>query len=478
MKTLILRADGNSKIGLGHLYRLKAIGEYFERKTQILFLSKDNLEGIIPSNWDIVRFEDQDEITFIKNNFHPNTATFVLDGYNFDQYYQQKLKECGFEIAFIDDFHSFSMLADVVINPSIAVSSSDYSGSSRLALGAHFSPLRNEFLSVSKSKISYETTIIEKVFISLGGSDNNLSTKIINEINQLEGINQVHLMVGNSFNDQPLADKTYNFDLKIHKRLSANQIIDLVEKCDFAISSASTISYELCSCRIPLAIGWYTENQKDLYTGLVQKGLAEGLGNINSISRENLGVKLQEVLGKSFSNQIKRQIEVFSGLNKENIMSVIYPLLSDLEIVEASKNDLMRYFDWANDKEVRMNSFTSEPILLADHKKWFERKLKQDTCFLLMAKIGDDFAGQLRFDLNENRFEIGYSIDKNHRGKGFGTEIIACGIHYLRKKGIKQDIRAKVKSDNFASISVFKKLGFMPVVNHESTEMLIFDYYL
>ena len=37
----------------------------------------------------------------------------------------------------------------------------------------------------------------------------------------------------------------------------------------------------------------------------------------------------------------------------------------------ANEDDLLTYFEWANDKDVRANAINQDPILLEIHTKWF-----------------------------------------------------------------------------------------------------------
>ena len=70
--------------------------------------------------------------------------------------------------------------------------------------------------------------------------------------------------------------------------------------------------------------------------------------------------------------------------------------------------------------------------------------------------------GQIRFDIEENKAKISYSLDANYRGKGLGRFLLKGGM-----KKVKEDLPAVeqiigyVKSDNHASVNVFQKLNFV-----------------
>ena len=45
MKIIFLRADGNAKIGMGHLMRLMTVAEHFDRHTRVVFLCADEISA-------------------------------------------------------------------------------------------------------------------------------------------------------------------------------------------------------------------------------------------------------------------------------------------------------------------------------------------------------------------------------------------------------------------------------------------------
>ncbi len=127
----------------------------------------------------------------------------------------------------------------------------------------------------------------------------------------------------------------------------------------------------------------------------------------------------------------------------------------------ADENDMDLLFQWANDPDVRKNSFHSEPISYETHKKWFAEHLK-DICeiqYILME--GTEPVGQIRFSANIESVETDYSIKPSKRGKGYGKKILSLAIKKLRSEH--PEIRyviAKVKSENTVSAHCFEKNEF------------------
>lgn len=129
----------------------------------------------------------------------------------------------------------------------------------------------------------------------------------------------------------------------------------------------------------------------------------------------------------------------------------------------AQKKDLMTYFNWINDKSVRMNSFSSETISLNDHKEWFKNNISNPNTLMLVFK--NNFSvmiGQVRIatsNCNENI--IGISIDSKFRSMGYGKLMLMESLNYFFKKFKVKTIYAYIKSSNISSKFIFSKAGFV-----------------
>lgn len=143
-----------------------------------------------------------------------------------------------------------------------------------------------------------------------------------------------------------------------------------------------------------------------------------------------------------------------------------------LNIRSALITDLVIYFNWVNEKVVRKNSFNSKKITLYDHKKWYLNKLKSKNAHLLIFEKESIPIGQIRFDIKDNIAHVDYSIDKKHRGKGFGGILLKMGIeHIINDLEIKNIVsfKAEVKTSNISSIKIFENNGFKKkIFNHSS----------
>lgn len=128
---------------------------------------------------------------------------------------------------------------------------------------------------------------------------------------------------------------------------------------------------------------------------------------------------------------------------------------------EAVEADLDLLFDWANDPEVRRNSFSMAKIAYEEHRKWF-LELLQDGSRKQYIYMADQIPiGQIRVIIQADKAEIGYSICKERRGRGYGKRMLA-----LLQKQLLEDapgvrtLAARVKEENPASEHAFLDSGY------------------
>lgn len=133
-----------------------------------------------------------------------------------------------------------------------------------------------------------------------------------------------------------------------------------------------------------------------------------------------------------------------------------------LSFRKATENDILLYFNWANDSKVREQSFNSSSIGLEDHKKWFKAKIKDATCLMLVFQNEEnELVGQIRIQKeNSNEAIIGISIGENSRGKGYASEMLEKASNYFFEINKSYSINAFIKIDNLNSKYAFEKAGF------------------
>jgi RimJ/RimL family protein N-acetyltransferase len=167
------------------------------------------------------------------------------------------------------------------------------------------------------------------------------------------------------------------------------------------------------------------------------------------------------------TNEAKNDVNItefkddcFYFMSNQYLRKVIY---SDIDIL----------YEWANDPETRINSFNQSLIPYDTHKKWFEEKLKSNSTLFFIYHNGDENIGQVRFEIDNDKANINYSINPIYRGKGYGYRMLLLLEDKIKReyKTIKC-LLAEVKNENIGSQKIFKKLNYEKTKSPEHIKYL------
>ena len=330
-KEILFRADGNSEIGLGHLYRLFSLIEMLKEHFKFTFLSSEtSTVNIIPNSYQLKIIPTQitikEEPDWISKEFDKNNTLLIADGYQFDSSYQRKIKEKGFKFVYIDDLASEHMFADLIINHSPNITSQIYSAEpyTKFALGTKYALLRPAFLDL----IAKEKTVqkIDKAFVCFGGADPyDLTLKATKALLKTPQVKKIDIVLGGAYSHKEIYTLTQK-NIKIYQNISEEELMKTMVTSNFAIAPASTILYELCCVKIPVLSGYYVNNQKKIYNGFANKKVIFEMGNMKDFSINSFEEQIQLFFKIDFQELINRQKKIFD----QNIKNRFCKLISSL----------------------------------------------------------------------------------------------------------------------------------------------------
>lgn len=334
-KKIVFRADGNTKTGLGHLYRLFSLVEIVTDHYEFIFLTKANSTiSIIPKHYNLSLIPDEidlsGEANWLSERFPQNDYLVIADGYQFNSAYQKAVKSKGYKLIYIDDLVSAYMYADVVINHSPNINVFDYKSENytKFALGTDFALLRSVFLEYAKKTRTINK--IDTAFVCFGGADPfDLTIEATKAVLSISNFKTVHVIVGAAYVHENLfvLKDLFKNKLKIHKNLSASALAKVMKSCNFAIAPASTILYELACIKMPILSGFYVNNQELIYNGFAYKKSIFKGGNIEKFQETDFAEKIHPIIeSEQFKEQIKAQQKMFD----DKIASRHLKLIEDL----------------------------------------------------------------------------------------------------------------------------------------------------
>jgi spore coat polysaccharide biosynthesis predicted glycosyltransferase SpsG len=111
--------------------------------------------------------------------------------------------------------------------------------------------------------------------------------------------------------------------VKWKTNLTADEMINEIKNCEVAVSTASSISLEICCVKAGLLTGIVAENQQNIHQCLVDKGCATTMGDFRNATEEEITHKLNDLCNPEVvNNQMKQQKLLIDGESGTRILNM------------------------------------------------------------------------------------------------------------------------------------------------------------
>lgn len=275
-----IRADGNEKIGMGHIMRCLTIAEALRKRgAEVLFLTADEkpvklieergfAAKILFTYYDEMEVELPQLLSIFMgdgDSAQQEKPKILVDSYFVTEFYLRNLGLSA-KVILMDDEKRAVYPCDGLVNYNIYGKTlgyeEEYPSNTKLFLGCGYMPLREQF-----GNRSYEVRDkAEHVLLTTGGGDGcHMALAMVRRLLRAEwektGLTW-HIVCGPYQPDtkelEELAAKSGM--LQIHKNMT--DLSELMENCDIAVSAAGSTLYELCSIGVPTVGFYFAENQR------------------------------------------------------------------------------------------------------------------------------------------------------------------------------------------------------------------------
>ena len=315
---LLIRADGDAKIGAGHVMRCLALGQAWQDAGgQVVFAMAGKTPGletrIKQEKMEIVKLAVDpgcpDDARQTVHLAHEQQADWlVLDGYLFGADYQRSIKDSGLQFLVIDDYgHATHYYADLVLNQNIHAQAGIYKSKesdTRLLLGTDYALLRREFRLWRGWKRQHPETAA-KILITLGGSDSeNVTEKVLQSLGsmQQEGL-EITVVVGAANpNYERLEASAGNLPHHVRLTVNAANMPELMAEADLAISAGGSTCWELAYMGLPAITIILSEDQRPIAEKLGELRVVMNLGWYENLIPGQIG-QAAEDLGASMATR-------------------------------------------------------------------------------------------------------------------------------------------------------------------------------
>ena len=487
MNALVIRADGNSRVGYGHAMRCLALGQAWQDAGgDVVFVTADR------DAWLSRRFADEGmrhvvladrcskevgQIDALTSFAAAVSAEWVvMDGYHFTTANHSRVRDAGLSLLVVDDHaHIDRYDCDVLLNQNHGVSADLYESAGdigRVLTGSRFSLLRREFRRSFAAR-SYDGGLRE-IVVSLGGCAWAIpvTCQILEGMGQAElsGGCRVRLVLPSDLSTADAADVAAAIDrcglsCRVEQQVADMSVV--FEQADLAIGAAGATSWERALTGLPSLMVTLADNQQIVAEQVSASGAAYHLGWHDDVTASDVA-SVVRCLDQSPGDREKMSAAARALLDPWGADRVVQAMTgSQLRLRPATMEDCRLVWSWANEPHTREMSFSGvESIPLDQHEEWYRGKQQSSACHHWIACLADDTPiGQIRFDIDGAVAVVSVTLVPEHRGRGFGRQIIQLGTQRLMRETPVEVVEALIRPDNAASLHVFRKCGFVQVAD-------------
>jgi len=308
----MIRADASARMGAGHVMRGLALAQAWQDGGGSVMIAAAELPPTLRNR--LVAEDCQIEAIGATpgsaSDAHETAAIaecvgaewVVLDGYQFDGDFQQRLKDEGLRVLAIDDYgHAGRYPADLVVNQNLGADErwyADRAPDTRLLLGPRFALLRREFADAA----GWERTIPEvarKVLVTLGGADpDNATLTVIQALGRVavEGLEAIVVVGGSNPHLESLEEAVRRSSARIELPVDVTDMPALMRWADVAVAAGGTTSWERAAFGLPGLVLVLADNQAGIATACDSAGLDWNLGWYKAVDAQPLAGVLHRLI--------------------------------------------------------------------------------------------------------------------------------------------------------------------------------------
>jgi UDP-2,4-diacetamido-2,4,6-trideoxy-beta-L-altropyranose hydrolase len=473
---LLLRADANPRIGVGHVMRSLALAqEWRSAGGQVVFAST----GVPASLAELIASEGfhRETLTAPTGSSADMQATVdlardagaswvVVDGHQFPADFGGALRVRGHRVMRVDDGGGEGEIAaDVILNQNLNAADDlylDQLGRSRLLLGARYAMIRHD---IRRQLPTPPAPRALRVLISLGGSDAlNLTERVFRAVHDHRpGELSIVVLVG-AANDRSDAIRRAASGMRgdVQVRHGDARMGAWLAWADAVIAAAGSTAWEIAYMRLPSLLLVTSDNQQQVAHELGRMRAALTITAL-PLAADHFNERLAELLcNDRLRNELSsRSRGVVDGFGAHRVVAAMTSARVILRRAEPSDSRLI--WEWANDPLVRSASFSGAPIPWNDHQRWFADVVtRPDHLFFVAEDPTGAPAGQERFVIAGSDATVSVSVAADKRDMGLGALLIDTASRQAFALSDVSLIRAFIKLDNVRSLRAFERAGYRP----------------
>ncbi len=476
MIRVVLRADADRLMGVGHVMRCVALGQSLVAANadvmiatscndpKILRHIKRSGLGLHLLDAALPRSRDFAGVKALIDGYR--SPVVVVDGYHFPQSDFAELRAAGARTVVIDDEPRSGMYdADVLLDQNIGALRQNYvvRQDARLLLGSRFVLLRPEFSNIDRAPRAADGPV--RVLIAMGGGDRlNMTALALEAVAMISHGLSVTVLVG-AANPHAEALKHAFGGGKIRFVENTPDVAAEMAAADVAVATVGGTVWELAAAGVPALVISTTPTQHRLAESLHQYGAHRWVGDAILLVRERLADSLSELVD---SAELRTEMArlgrtLVDGRGAARAASAILDANSEWRFRPAAPEDAEPVWEIASDATVRAESFKADVFGFTSHERWFSERLTRPTQRMWVAERDSSIGAYIRYDASPPWAMVNIAVATPLRGRGLARRLLTAtwsdACHALGARAA----RGVVFETNMASTRAFERAGFSAI---------------
>lgn len=346
--TVVIRVDGSSQIGLGHLVRSAALaGAVRRRGGRAMFVTKTlggtaarffRQHGLpyaeLPDNLD----EPSDAEVTLEVAHDEQANVVLIDHYTLGEDWWLTVASESL-LAAIDDVGRPNLwpAATLVLNQNAGASTDWYRNVPHVLCGPRYAVLRSEFFEQTRAGVKRGP--LPRLLITLGGADpDNATLLAVEAASNLPCQLGIDVVIGPAFGHrQVVVDRCESLENVVVHQQSAN-LAALMARADLAITGGGSTAYESAYLGLPSILLELADNQSAVCRAMDAAGTARFAGRASQLSAAALGQMMARLLANPEERLAMSRAgqSLVDGQGAERVATALENLATKSRVVSAT----------------------------------------------------------------------------------------------------------------------------------------------
>lgn len=479
---VLVRADGDGRIGLGHIMRSMSIADELARTgAQITYLCRPLPAwaatllrgrgfGLLTSGLHDAASQTEDAEATLRALERTGADTVLLDHYGLTAEWTGRVKSrSGRFIAAMDDLATDARDVDILIDASPGRAASEYQrlvppGAVCLT-GPGYAPLRPEFALAGGRKPRAQPGLC-RVAIAMGGVDPTNATGVCLEaLDRRPDVELTVILSSAAPHLTAVRNRIEQMRTPTRLLLDRTDMAAVLQGMDLVIGAGGTSAMERCALGLPSALVVLAENQAHNAASLARAGAAVVLPEISAAAiAEPLGRLIRDADLRAEMGRAAAAL--CDGLGAPRVAAAILAARHGAGLRPVTMDDMRLIHGWQCEPGARRFARNTHVPGLEEHARWFANRISRvpgDPFYILMSE--GTAAGFVRLDPApaQGTWEVSILITRAARGRGLGR--VALGL--LRLAHPERKIVATVHPGNAASQRLFESAGYQRIASDQ-----------